>query len=134
MAAAFFGHANVVAALLARGANAQATDRQQKRSSLHWAALNDHTQVRYLRSVWTCADARHSYGLRLCCLHCMALSVGAELGSHLECHAVVYDSFTVCWGFVCISCTCAAFLCMFTAGRRHAAEGSRHAAVTVLIK
>lgn len=43
--AAFFGHAPVVSALLARGANARAHDRVQRRSSLHWAAMNDHMQV-----------------------------------------------------------------------------------------
>ncbi|KAK9812455.1 hypothetical protein WJX73_001064 [Symbiochloris irregularis] len=45
MSAAFFGHHDVVSALLARGANARAHDSLQKRSSLHWAAMNGHLEV-----------------------------------------------------------------------------------------
>ena len=45
MSASFFGHQSVVSALLAKGADACAHDGQLKRSSLHWAAMNDHLEV-----------------------------------------------------------------------------------------
>ncbi len=47
MSSAFYGHDPVVSQLLQRGANARSADKR-KRTALHWAAMNDHDQVRLL--------------------------------------------------------------------------------------
>jgi ankyrin repeat protein len=45
ISSAFFGHERVVTHLLQRGADARAAARQNRRTALHWAAMNDHDTV-----------------------------------------------------------------------------------------
>ena len=77
ISSAFFGHEPVVVQLLQRGADAHTAARRNRRTALHWAAMNDHDTV--------CAGARPLVARMQPCMYAHALFMSTQQCMRFPC-------------------------------------------------